>query len=112
MVHMIRFIRMAGVVLLASGLARCDGESAQPRITPVAPVALRYQIEGMHCDGCVQAITEKVTKIDGVVDCRVSLETRQANVAVREASSAAAVQQAIERLGYKVTPAMPAVTAP
>jgi copper chaperone CopZ len=64
----------------------------------------------MHCDGCVQAITDKVKHVDGVVDCRVSLADRQADVVVRDDTTALPVQHAIEKLGYKVKP-LPAPTA-
>ena len=93
--------------LIATLLAfACDraGEPEQARITPAAPVVLRLQVDGMHCQGCVDAITDKVKRVDGVVDCRVSLEERQASVALREASHGPEVQKAIEKLGYKVTP--------
>ena len=77
---------------------------AKPGTATVTPVSLRYGVEGMHCDGCVQAITDKVTHVDGVLGCSVSLQEKRAEVSVRDASLAPAVQQAIERLGYKVTP--------
>jgi len=84
----------------------CDraGEPEQARITPAAPVVLRLQVDGMHCQGCVDAITDKVKRVDGVVDCRVRLEQREADVAVRDAQAGEAAQKAIEKLGYKVTP--------
>ncbi|MBM4006628.1 MAG: heavy-metal-associated domain-containing protein [Planctomycetes bacterium] len=82
----------------------CGDSGNDARVTTTAPVALRFQVDGMHCGGCVDAITDKVKRVDGVVDCRVSLDQRQADVAVREPQSRAAVQKAIEGLGYKVTP--------
>ena len=82
----------------------CGDSGNDARVTTTAPVALRFQVDGMHCGGCVDAITDKVKRVDGVVDCRVSLDQRQADVAVRDAQSGAAVQKAIEGLGYKVTP--------
>ena len=100
--------------LIAALLAfACDraGEPEQARITPAAPVVLRLQVDGMHCQGCVDAITDKVKRVDGVVDCRVSLQDRQADVAVRDAALAGPVQQAMETLHYKVKP-LPASEAP
>jgi copper chaperone CopZ len=82
----------------------CDDSGRDARVTSAAPVALRFQVDGMHCEGCASAITEKVSRVDGVVDCRVSLENREASVAVRGAETGPAVQAAIERLGYKVKP--------
>ena len=86
-------------LLAAARLGGCAGHDAAP-----ANVSLRYQVEGMHCDGCVQAITDKVTHLDGVIACKVSLQDREADVMVRNASLAPSVQKAIEGLGYKVTP--------
>ena len=103
------------VTLLAFVLPCACGPTGQPGTTDAqagathgataaTPVSLRYRIEGMHCDGCVQAITDKVTHVDGVLACQVSLQQRRADVSVREASLAPAVRKAIERLGYTVTP--------
>lgn len=106
---------MRPLLLLAATLVAfvpigCGDGGKDPRITATAPVALRYQVDGMHCDGCVQAITDKVKHVDGVVDCRVSLADRQADVVVRDDATALPVQHAIEKLGYKVKP-LPAPTA-
>jgi copper chaperone CopZ len=98
------------VALLAFSPIGCGDAGNDPRITATAPIALRYQVDGMHCDGCVQAITDKVKHVDGVVDCRVSLTDRQADVVVRDDTTALPVQHAIEKLGYKVKP-LPAPTA-
>jgi copper chaperone len=85
------------LTLLALTLAACDGRGA-------SSVVLRYQVDGMHCDGCVAAITEKVTAVDGVTGCQVDLQTRSAEVRVRDAGTGPTVQKAIERLGYTVKP--------
>lgn len=103
MAQMRRLLPLAACLLTFVSTS-CGDASDDPRMTPVAPVALRYQVDGMHCDGCVQAITDKVKHVDGVVDCRVRLADRQADVVVRDEATAAPVQQAIEKLGYKVKP--------
>ena len=82
----------------------CGDAANDARTSSTPPVALRFQVDGMHCDGCVNAITDKVKRVDGVVDCRVRLDQREAAVAVRDAQAGAAVQRAIEGLGYKVKP--------
>ena len=101
---------LLAATLLAFVPISCGDAGNDPRITATAPIALRYQVDGMHCDGCVQAITDKVKHVDGVVDCRVSLADRQADVVVRDDTTALPVQQAIEKLGYKVKP-LPAPSA-
>ena len=103
--HAARAARIVTCLALTAIAAACDrSDPLAPRTSAAAPVALRYQVDGMHCQGCVDAITDKLKHVDGVVDCRVKLEDRQADVAVRDASMAPAVQQAIEKLGYKVKP--------
>lgn len=91
-------------LLLLSLLAACGDAGSDARMTDTAPIAVRFQVDGMHCDGCVQAITDKVKRVDGVVDCRVQLDRREADVAVRDIGAGEAVRKAIEGLGYKVTP--------
>ena len=74
-------------------LCACGGTDSRP----ATPVALQYRVEGMHCDGCVQAITDKLKHVDGVVDCRVSLQEKRADVSVRDRAMAPTVQRAIEK---------------
>ena len=69
---------------------------------PAEPVTVQYAVDGMHCDGCVAAITGKVTAIEGVSACSVSLEGRSALVTVNDPALAPKVREAIERLGYTV----------
>ena len=65
-------------------------------------VTLKYDIEGMHCDGCVQAIIAKVTKLTGVVSCEVLLDARTATIVVSDAQIQGDVENAITKLGYKI----------
>lgn len=34
---------------------------------------LQYNVEGMHCGGCVKAIKSQVCKLEGVQSCEVSV---------------------------------------
>lgn len=99
-----RIATLAATLLALLPIACGDSSAPDNRVSSAAPIVLRLQVDGMHCQGCVDAITDKVSRVDGVVDCRVSLESRQADVAVRASTAAPLVQQAIEKLGYKVTP--------
>ena len=92
---------LIGLALLATAC----GRPAAP------PVTLHFQVDGMHCDGCVQAITDKVTHLEGVSSCSVSLQERRADISVRDAAMAPTVRQAIERLGYRVTTLQGGATA-
>jgi copper chaperone len=60
-------------------------------------------VKGMHCDGCVNAVTTKVSKVEGVQSCEVSLEEETATI-VADPSAFANAQAAIEKLGYEVVP--------
>lgn len=105
---------LAAPLLVTCVLLGACGPSNGPvhAASAATKTSLRYGVEGMHCDGCVQAITDKVRRVDGVIECSVNLQAKQADVVVRDRSLAPAVQQAIEKLGYKVTPeAAPATPA-
>ena len=75
---------------------------AEPPATAATPATLRYTVEGMHCDGCVAAITGKVTAIEGVSGCTISLENRSAEITVNDAALDPKVREAITRLGYRI----------
>jgi len=60
-------------------------------------------IQGMHCDGCVQAIDAEARAIDGVTDVHVSLEKHSVQLKIATPELAAKVESAIHGLGYTVT---------
>ena len=37
-------------------------------------------ISGMHCDGCVNSVTESLKKLDGIESLKVSLEAKYAMI--------------------------------
>lgn len=76
--------------------------SAAACTPPAEPLTVHYTVDGMHCDGCVAAITGKVTAIEGVTACTVNLEGRSADVTVNDPALAPKVREAIERLGYRI----------
>ena len=67
-------------------------------------VTLAFNVEGMHCDGCVAAITAEVKEVPGVQSVEVSLEKHRAVIVVDGPSRSQAVEGAITKLGYKVAP--------
>jgi copper ion binding protein len=85
---------VALVVALAGG---CTEQSSQ---TSAQAVELRFSIEGMHCDGCVQAITTAVGNMDGVQACAVSLDEESATVTADDPALAAQIIEKINALGY------------
>ena len=90
-------------------LAAC-GPASDPRVSDTAPVVYQYAIEGMHCQNCVDAITDKAMHTDGVVDCRVNLKEKSAIVAMRDDTVEPQVKTGIEKLGYTVT-VVPKITS-
>jgi copper chaperone CopZ len=83
-------------------LAAC-GPASDPRVSDTAPVVYQFAIEGMHCQSCVDAITDKAMHTDGVVDCRVNLKEKSAIVAMRDDTVEPQVKTGIEKLGFTVT---------
>lgn len=87
-------------------LAGTGCEPAPPAASPTAEVAsgpvreVVLDIEGMHCEACVNAITESVTSIDGVKSITVNLDDGRATVEAAEAVPDSAMTEAIEKLGY------------
>jgi copper chaperone CopZ len=105
--------RNFGILLGFLVLAAC-GPAADPRVSNAAPVVYQYAIEGMHCQNCVDAITDKAMHIDGVVDCKVNLKDNSAMIAMRDSAVEPQVKSGIEKLGYTVTvvPSGAAISAP
>lgn len=107
---------LAPLVVLLGAFAGCERSdpagtsTAQGHEDAAAPapaavtVAHHYEIDGMHCEGCVAAIESKVTALPGVSRCEVDLESRRALVETASADDDAAIRAAIEKLGYKIKP--------
>ncbi len=72
--------------------------------TAVTPVVFRYEVTGMHCGGCAEAITAELMELPGVqkVDCQY--ETHHAEIVVADASLQPKVEHAITKLGYTIAP--------
>jgi copper chaperone CopZ len=61
-------------------------------------------VEGMHCESCSSAITEALTKIDGVSTASANHETGSATATYESPGvSTDELSKAIEDLGYTVT---------
>ena len=92
-------------LLLFLGLGGCEktNEPAQTIAVMSAPQTFTYQVRGMHCQGCVDAINLKVNKVAGVASCSIDLDQARAVVMVSPEQEAS-VHNAIVGLGYEVTP--------
>jgi copper chaperone CopZ len=100
-----RLPTLLAFLLLAVVPCGC-GERTPP--APVEPVVLRYDVEGMHCEGCVAAIQRKVMRVEGVSACEVSLEEHEATITISDPARAAelteAIEAAIRGMNYTITP--------
>ena len=80
-----------------------DGRQPADAGDESAATTVTLAIEGMHCQGCVTAITGKVQTLDGVREARVSLQDKVASVTVDRPECVEPIIQAIDSLGYKAT---------
>lgn len=61
----------------------------------------RYDVEGMTCAACENAVTRAVAKLDGVEEVRVSLMTNAMDVAYdKQKMSARQIEKAVQDAGY------------
>src|SRR3954463_1319905 len=67
--------------------------------TPSTTPQLSYVVAGMSCDHCTVAVTEEVTKVDGVQAVDVDLDTKLVRVHGTDVSDAAG-GAALEEAGY------------
>ena len=58
-----------------------------------------YQVTGMTCGHCVQAVTTEVSAIDGVTHVQVDLESGRVDV-TGEGVTDEAVRAAVDEAGY------------
>ncbi len=66
---------------------------------------LAFRVEGMHCTGCAQGVTQKLKGLPGVRQVRVSFPAQAAWVTSPEGEEdvTPSVVEAVEALGYKAT---------
>jgi copper chaperone CopZ len=76
----------------------CSSKGTEPAPTQVVV----YDVQGMHCDGCVAAITKKVLAVKGVTACDVSLDEHKATVTLASPATTTEVEDAVKRLGYTI----------
>ena len=60
-----------------------------------------YMVPGIHCAHCQRAITEEVSRVDGVTAVGVDLDSKLVTV-IGDAFSDEAVRAAIDEAGYEV----------
>jgi len=60
------------------------------------------KIEGMSCNHCVTAVTNALSKIDGITDVTVDLSTGEASFVEEKPVDMDIVKKNIEKAGYKI----------
>ena len=63
-----------------------------------------YHVTGMTCDHCVRAVSDELTRLTGVTDVAVDLESGRATVTSETPLSDDVVAAAIEEAGYELAP--------
>ena len=61
----------------------------------------KFTVEGMHCQGCVNAVTAEVSVVDGVENVDVDLDSGRLSVTGADVDDAA-VRAAVDEAGYQV----------
>jgi copper ion binding protein len=72
--------------------------------TSAAPTRHTYNVVGMTCGHCVQAVTKELTRIDGVTHVDVDLESGTAVVDSTSPLDRDVVAAAVDEAGYELAP--------
>ncbi|HHA2578755.1 TPA: heavy metal translocating P-type ATPase [Stenotrophomonas maltophilia] len=80
---------------------------SMPRATaaPASPATISLPIEGMTCASCVGRVEAALSRVEGVGSVSVNLATERADIRPSGPVDRAALIQAVERVGYDVSPA-------
>ena len=62
-----------------------------------------YKVEGMTCGHCVAAVTEELSKLDGVSDVDVDLGTGRVTIESNHPIDSADVAAAVDEAGYTIS---------
>ena len=62
----------------------------------------RYTVKGMTCSHCVAAVTEEVSRVDGVTDVAVDLDSGSLTVRGSAQVDTDAVAAAVDEAGYEL----------
>lgn len=63
-----------------------------------------FNVAGMTCQHCVNAVTEEVAKVAGVTSVDIDLETGTVSVESESPVDRAAVAAAVDEAGYELVP--------
>ncbi|NLU79825.1 heavy-metal-associated domain-containing protein [Micromonospora sp. HNM0581] len=66
-------------------------------------VSATYQVQGMTCGHCVDAVSTEIGALEGVEDVQVDLAAGQVTVTSDQPLSDDAVRAAVDEAGYELT---------
>ena len=95
---------LAAVLPAVLVLAACKPGEPAPQVDGPS-THVRFQVEGMHCGGCAEAIVAELKEIPGVRGAQCSFETKVAEVELLPTTDPERAAAAIRKLGYTVSPA-------
>lgn len=97
-----------GIMLTVVGLSACDkgGKSTTGpvAVNPTAdqPKEVVFEVKGMTCSGCEQAITERLSGINGVVSVKADRHKERTWVTYQDhVASPDQLEKEINELGYE-----------
>ncbi len=61
-----------------------------------------YEVSGMTCEHCVRAVSEEVSKLEGVRNVEVELSSGQVTVTSTQPVDAQALAAAVDEAGYEL----------
>lgn len=85
-------------------LAACKPGDPAPQVDGPS-THVRFQVEGMHCGGCAEAIVAELKETPGVRGAQCSFDTKVAEVELLPTTDPERAAAAIRKLGYTVSPA-------
>lgn len=93
------------VFLVAAGLMFTGCSDAPGPEAQAETVELRFKVDGMTCDGCVNAVHDAIVKVDGVSACEVNLEAGSAVVQARpgQPGIGETIARTVTELGYETS---------
>lgn len=62
--------------------------------------ATQFRIPDLHCDGCVNRVTNVLERLDGVRSAKVSLDDKTAEVTHDDTVNFDTMKSAVEKAGY------------
>lgn len=68
-------------------------------------VTAEYLVSGMHCQHCVQSVTEEVSAVSGVTDVKVHLDSGRLIVTSDAEIPFKRIEAAVDEAGYSLAAA-------